>query len=122
MPVYLDDKDALRETIKKHLKGVNCSVSEFMAYIYMDGQGLYLVDDCNEYDQMIDNIRAEHPTQDAITVIEMITEIMEQEERAYLNDWVINAKGLERLRKVIRGEYFEDYEEDCQTGYLSSMC
>ena len=122
MPVYLDDKDALRETIKKHLKGVNCSVSEFMAYIYMDGQGLYLVDDCNEYAQMIDNIRAEHPTQDAITVIEMITEIMEQEERAYLNDWVINAKGLERLRKVIRGEYFEDYEEDCQTGYLSSMC
>ena len=113
MPVYLDDKDARRETIKEHLKGVNCSVSEFMAYIYMDGQGLYLVDDCNEYDQMIDYIRAEHPTQDAITVIEMITEIMEQEERAYLNDWVINAKGLERLRKVIRGEYFEDYEEKC---------
>ena len=122
MPVYLDDKDALTETIKKHLKGVNCSVSEFMAYIYMDGQGLYLVDDCNEYDQMIDDIRAEHPTQDAITVIEMITEIMEQEERAYLNDWVINSKGLERLRKIIRGEYLDDYEEDCQTGYLSSMC
>jgi hypothetical protein len=122
MPVYLDDKDALIETIKKHLKGVNCSVSEFMAYIYMDGQGLYLVDDCNEYDQMIDNIRAEHPTQDAITVIEMITEIMEQEERAYLNDWVINSKGLERLRKIIRGEYLDDYREDCQTGYLSSMC
>ena len=87
MPVYLDDKDALTETIKKHQKGVNCSVSEFMAYIYMDGQGLYLVDDCNEYDQMIDDIRAEHPTQDAITVIEMITEIMEQEEERFPEDY-----------------------------------
>ena len=47
---------------------------------------------------------------------------MEEEERAYLNDWVIHATGLERLRKVVRGEFLEDLEESCQTGYLSSMC
>ena len=122
MPVYLDDKDALRETVTKHLKGVNCSVSEFMAYVYMDGQGLYLVDDHNNYDQMIEKIKTEHPTQSGITIVEIITEVMEEEERAYLNDWVIHSKGMERLRDIIRGVSIEGLEEDCQTGDLSLMC
>jgi hypothetical protein len=51
-----------------------------------------------------------------------MSDIMEREERAYLDDWVIHATGLERLRKVIRGASLEDLEESCQTGYLSSMC
>ena len=126
MPVYLDDKDALRETVTKHLKGVNCSVSEFMAYVYMDGQGIYLVDDHNNYDQMIDKIKTEHPTQSGITIVEMITEVMEEEERAYLNDWVIHAKGLERLRDHIlesnRGDFVDDLAESMQKGYLSTSC
>ena len=126
MPVYLDDKDALRETVTKHLKGVNCSVSEFMAYVYMDGQGLYLVDDHNNYDQMIDKIKIEHPTQGGVAIVEMITEVMEEEERAYLNDWVINAKGLERLRDHIlesnRGDFVDDLAESMQKGYLSTSC
>ena len=122
MPVYLDDKDALRETVTKHLKGVNCSVSEFMAYIYMDGQGLYLVDDYNNYDQMIDKIKTEHPTQSGITIVEMITEVMEEEERAYLNDWVIHSTGMERLREIIRSDFVEDLAESMQKGYLSTSC
>ena len=122
MPVYLDDKDALRETVTKHLQGVNCSVSEFMAYIYMDGQGLYLVDDYNNYDQMIDKIKTEHPTQSGITIVEMITEVMEEEERAYLNDWVIHSTGMERLREIIRSDFVEDLAESMQKGYLSTSC
>ena len=126
MPVYLDDKDALRETVTKHLKGVNCSVSEFMAYVYMDGQGIYLVDDHNNYDQMIDKIKTEHPTQSGITIVEMITEVMEEEERAYLNDWVIHSKGMERLRDHIlesnRGDFVDDLAESMQKGYLSTSC
>lgn len=122
MPVYLDDKDALTETIKKHLKGVNCSVSEFMAYVYMDNNGLYIDEVSVEYGKVIDDIHAAHPTTDLCDIVSEMSDIMEEEERAYLNDWVIHATGLERLRKVIRGETLEDLEESCQTGYLSSMC
>ena len=76
----------------------------------------------SNYDQMIDKIKTEHPTQSGITIVEMITEVMEEEERAYLNDWVIHSKGMERLRDIIRGVSIEGLEEDCQTGDLSLMC
>ena len=122
MPVYLDDKDARRETIKEHLKGVNCSVSEFMAYIYMDNNGLYVDETSIEYGELIDKIHAVHPTVDVCDIVAEITGFMEKEERAYLNDWAVYAKELKNLRKTIRGDFLENLEEDCQTGYMDSMC
>lgn len=123
MPVYLDDKDAIQETVKKYLQGVNCSVAEFMAYIYMDKQGLYLVDDCsNDYEELISKVKSEHPTHSDITIVEEITEVMEVEEREYIRGWMDQAVKLDKLRKAIRGDFIEDLEESCQTDYLSTMC
>ena len=122
MPVYLDDKDALRETIEIHLKGVNCSVSEFMAYVYMDNNGLYIDEVSVEYGKVIDKIHAVHPTMELCDIVSEMSDIMEREERAYLNDWVIHATGLERLRKAVRGDFVEDLAESMQKGYLSTSC
>ena len=122
MPVYLDDKDARRETIKEHLKGVNCSVSEFMAYVYMDNKGLYIDEVSVEYGKVIDKIHAVHPTMELCDIVSEMSDIMEREERAYLDDWVIHATGLERLRKAIRGDFVEDLAESMQKGYLSTSC
>jgi hypothetical protein len=122
MPVYLDDKDARTETIKKYLQGVNCSVSEFMAYIYMDDNGLYIDNSSVEYGELIDKIHAVHPTIELCDLVAEITDVMEAEEQEYFRGWMMNAKGLERLRQAIRSDFSEDLEESCQTGYLSTMC
>tara|TARA_Y100000296_G_scaffold64976_1_gene76390 strand:+ start:2145 stop:2516 length:372 start_codon:yes stop_codon:yes gene_type:complete len=123
MPVYLDDKDAIQETVKKYLQGVNCSVAEFMAYIYMDKQGLYLIDDSsNEYDELIEKVKAEHPSQSDITIVDEITEVMEVQEREYIRGWMDQAIKMDNLRKSIRGEFVENLEKECQTGDLSISC
>ncbi len=122
MPVYLDDKDARTETIKEHLQGVNCSVSEFMAYIYMDNNGLYIDDASVNYGELIDKIHAVHPTIELCDLVAEITDVMEVEEQEYFKGWMMHAKGLENLRKAIRGDFLEELEEGCQTDYLSSNC
>ena len=89
----------------------------------MDKQGLYFIDDSsNEYDELIEKVKAEHPSQSDITIVDEITEVMEKQEREYIRGWMDQAMKMDNLRKSIRGEYVEDLEKECQTGDLSISC
>ena len=87
MPVYLDDNEALEETVKKHLKAVNSSFSEIMTYIYSDDVGSNLDEYAVEYGQLITNICTDHPSIDLGDIIVQMAKVLDDQEREYYEAW-----------------------------------
>ena len=87
MAVYLDDNEALQETVEKHLKAVNSSFSEFMSYIYSDNAGSYIDEQAVEYGQLITNICNDHPSVDIGDIVVQMAEVLDKQERDYYEAW-----------------------------------
>ena len=108
MPVYLCDKDAREEFIKEVITTTGYDASDFAAYVYMEGQGLYSDDNYALYKEVIDTVAEKFPSVELGHLVEEIARVMRNDEQQYIEAWMGNFKGLIKELITTKTEEPED--------------
>ena len=94
MPVYLCDKDAREEFIKEVITTTGYDASDFVAYVYMEGQGLYSEENYACYKKVIDSVAEKFPNIELGILVEEIAKAMREEEDQYIEAWMGQFSGV----------------------------